>query len=69
MEVVKMENKCKRYSSFIMSLLVADYRAKVANHAPLHKRAEAAKEARDFYKRNKELREICAKPIERGWNY
>lgn len=64
-----MENKRKRYASFRMSMLVADYRAKVANHAPLHKRAEAAKEARNFYKNCKEIRQICAKPIEHGWNY
>lgn len=53
------DNKRKRYAYFIMSNLVADYRRKVANHAPLHKRAKAAKEARDFYKSCKEIREIC----------
>ena len=64
-----MENKRNRYSSFIMSVLVADYRAKIANHAPLHKRAEAAKEARNFYKNCRELRQMCAEPIERGCGY
>lgn len=58
-----MENKRKRYPSFIMSLLVADYRAKVANHASLHKRAEAVKEARNFYENCKEIRKFSA-----SWN-
>lgn len=58
------DNKQKRYSSFIMSLLVAEYRKTVTNHAPLHKRAEAAKEARNFYANCKEIRELVARRSE-----
>lgn len=57
---MKKERKSDRYSSFIMSQLVADYRATVANHAPLHKRAKAAEEARNYYKNCKEMREFSA---------
>lgn len=49
------------FDSLVMSLLVGEYRKAVANHAPITKRQEAYRVARDWHLARKACREELAR--------